>query len=317
MDPELSKFPPPSLEEDYWNSLLQEGEHTTSPTQNGAILTHHLYDSEHSYAIETDWQSIADIHRADETVELNVIGYNRGGLLVEWSSIRGFVPASQLVSFPTSASAAERRDILIQHVGCVLHLRVIELNRDKNRLVFSERAAQVNPGERKTILKTLQTGDLAVGIVTNITEFGVFIDLGGIEGLIHISELSWGRVNHPGDILKRGQHVSAYVLNTNPNEGRIALSIKRLHPDPWQTVDKRYEIGQIVEGQVTNVVNFGVFVSLEEGLEGLIHISELAETTIDHPRQIVVEGQRVRVLILNMAPKSRRLGLSLRQVKDR
>lgn len=316
---------PPPLEDGYWEALLRDGEHA-KPTQRRAYThnehfytastsvstsTHHHID----YAVvEQDWQDIATIMEADDVVELDVMGYNRGGLLVEWRHIRGFVPASQLVDFPTDTNPVERRDALIQRLHQTLTLRVIELDREQNRLVLSERAAQVEAGERAHILETLEHGDIIEGEVTNICDFGAFVDLGGLEGLIHISELSWGRVGHPADVLERGEHVRVFVLDTDIDAGRVALSIKQLYPDPWQTVDDRYEIGEVVEGKVTNVVDFGAFARIEEGLEGLIHVSELAEGHFLHPRNVVTEDQIVHARILSIDSRARRLGLSLRGI---
>jgi small subunit ribosomal protein S1 len=168
------------------------------------------------------------------------------------------------------------------------------------------------PGERADILVRLRAGDTVRGQVTNLCDFGAFIDLGGLEGLIHISELSWGRVGHPADLLQRGEEVEAYVLEVNRDAGRIALSLKRMYPDPWETVNARYQIGETVEGVITNVVDFGAFARIEEGLEGLIHVSELAEGHFLHPRNVVIEGQQIRARILSIDGQSRRLGLSLR-----
>jgi small subunit ribosomal protein S1 len=248
-------------------------------------------------------------------VELPVVGYNRGGLLVEWGSLRGFVPASQLVDFPPVVDAQSRRGELVARIGQKLKLRVIELDRIQNRLILSERAAQVQPGTRANVLDTLRRGDICEGRVTNLCDFGAFVDLGGLEGLIHISELSWGRVGHPRDILTRGDTIKVYVMEVNRDRGRVALSIKRLQPDPWETVERRYRVGQMVEGVITNVVDFGAFACVEEGLEGLIHVSELAEGHFLHPRNVVREGERVRACILNIDGQARRLGLSLRHME--
>jgi small subunit ribosomal protein S1 len=245
-------------------------------------------------------------------VELSSIGYNRGGLLVEWRSLRGFVPASQLMDFPSTTNEFTRKKLLTERIGELLALRVIELNEDQNRLILSERAARALPGERADILTRLRAGDTVEGIVTNLCDFGAFLDLGGLEGLIHISELSWGRVGHPAEILERGQQVRAHVLDVNRDAGRIALSLKRLYPDPWATVQQRYQIGEIVSGTITNVVDFGAFARIEEGLEGLIHVSELAEGHFLHPRNVVSEGQQVTARILSIDGHARRLGLSLR-----
>lgn len=311
------------LEESYWDSLLSEGEfsHITNdlesspyPNESQPYFTEQIDDT-HSVSFsdyDEDWNTASYIMDNDEVLNLKVVGYNQGGLLVEWKSLRGFVPASQLIRFPQTQTEPARRDALIERVGDMLHLRVIELDKEKNRLILSERAAQVEAGTREQILSELSVGDVVVGKVTNLCDFGAFIDLGGVEGLVHISELSWGRVGHPKDMLDSHAQVEVYVLDVDPENARIALSIKRLHPDPWATVQERYQIGEVIEGVITNVVDFGAFACIEEGLEGLIHFSELAEGHFLHPRNVVNEGDKVRARILSIDGKARRLGLSLR-----
>ncbi len=318
---------PPPLEEGYWKALLQEGEyagpaahqpndeaHTSDASYDYTVIADDLppYTTDYSGGGDHNWDELERILAADEVIPLSVIGCNRGGLLVEWRSLRGFVPASQLVDFPSTPNTAIRRGALLRYIGQNLSLRIIELNPEQNRLILSERAARVEAGERAHILSHLAPGDCAYGSITNLCDFGAFVDLGGLEGLIHISELSWGRVGHPADILKRGQQVKVYVLNVDRENGRIALSLKRLHPDPWETVSERYHIGEMVVGTITNVVDFGAFACIEEGLEGLIHVSELAEGHFLHPRNVVTEGQHIRARILSIDSQARRLGLSLR-----
>jgi small subunit ribosomal protein S1 len=315
--------PPLPPDESYWTALLQEGEvaaDSGKPQLDDALWgSFDVENPDPDHAVspysgsQADWEQVEQVFEADTTVELRVIGYNRGGLLVEWNSLRGFIPASQLVDFPVMADSRQRRDSLANRVGQQLRLRVIELEREQNRLILSERAAQVQPGTRANVLHTIDKGDICTGRVTNLCEFGVFVDLGGLEGLIHISELSWGRVGHPGDILKRGDTIEVYVMHVDQDQGRVALSLKRLHPDPWQTVETRYTVGEMVEGVITNVVDFGAFACIEEGLEGLIHVSELAEGHFLHPRNVVREGETVRARILNIDGRNRRLGLSLRR----
>ncbi|HEX2907692.1 MAG TPA: S1 RNA-binding domain-containing protein [Phototrophicaceae bacterium] len=313
--------PPPPLDEAYWSSLLDEGEFSepTQPVESEDSLA--IYDNtpfqtnghlSNGSMADADWTEMQRIMDNDEVIELPVVGYNRGGLLVEWRSLHGFVPASQLTEFPVTANSLVRRKALISWIGNKLLLRVIELNAEQNRLILSERAAHVLPGERADILRRLKSGDRVEGSITNLCDFGAFVDLGGLEGLIHISELSWGRVGHPADILQRGQVVAVYVLEVDREAGRVALSLKRLHPDPWKTVSERYTVGQTVQGLITNVVDFGAFACIEEGLEGLIHVSELAEGHFLHPRNVVNEGQYVEARILSIDSQARRLGLSLR-----
>ena len=242
-----------------------------------------------------------------------MIGYNRGGLLVGLNSLRGFVPASHLVNFPTEISEDERKEMLACRIGHRLQLKVIEFDPSKGRVVFSQRAAQAGPGTRNEILRRLKPGDVVSGTVTNLCDFGAFVDLGGIEGLIHVSEVSWRRVAHPRDVLGCNEQVQVAVLSIDPDQGRVALSLKRLRPDPWATVEQRYQVGQIVQGTVTTVVNFGAFVCVEDGLEGLVHISELADATVLHPRNVLCEGEQVHARIVNIDGAGRRLALSLRQ----
>jgi small subunit ribosomal protein S1 len=311
-----------SADDGYWDSLLTEGEFARSayiaePPESIEPPREYLNPSHETNSLPSseeadDWRKIAEMMEQDAILSLKVVGYNRGGLLVEWESLRGFVPASQLVHFPASEHENERRDALVERVGDTLQLRVIELDAEKNRLILSERAAQVEAGTREHILTELKRGDIIMGKITNLCDFGAFVDLGGVEGLIHISELSWGRVGHPADILERGESVSVYVLDIDSNQARIALSLKRLHPDPWATVHERYQIGEMVEGKITNVVDFGAFACIEEGLEGLIHFSELAEGHFLHPRNVVQEGEMIKARILSIDGRARRLGLSLR-----
>jgi small subunit ribosomal protein S1 len=322
--------PPPPPDEGYWSALLNEGEYAETsiadesesvaqPKVEGLgfeIASHIIQDDQTNEENAADWVEMQRVMDNDEVVDLTVVGFNRGGLLAEWRTLRGFVPASQLIDFPATPNTFVRRNALMSRVGQTLQLRVIELSADQNRLILSERAAEAQPGERADILLRLRAGDTVRGQVTNLCDFGAFIDLGGLEGLIHISELSWGRVGHPADLLSRGDDVEAYVLEVNRDAGRIALSLKRMYPDPWETVDSRYRIGETVEGTITNVVEFGAFARIEEGLEGLIHVSELAEGHFLHPRNVVIEGQQIRARILSIDGQNRRLGLSLRMNTD-
>jgi small subunit ribosomal protein S1 len=313
---------PPIPDESYWTALLSEGEHAQPsllddtirplPHNNVELHTQNYVADIHNVSTDADWKAIECIVDQDEVIELQVVGCNRGGLLVEWHTLRGFVPASQLLDFPAAIDNNARRNALFERVGQGLQLRVIELDADNNRLILSERAAQTESGTRADILTSLEPGDIIKGEITNLCEFGVFVDLGGLEGLIHISELSWGRVKHPENLLQRHQEIEVYVLGVDQQAGRVALSLKRLHPDPWATVDERYEIDEMVDGTITNVVDFGAFACIEEGLEGLIHVSELAEGQFLHPRNVVSEGQIVKARIMTIDGAARRLGLSLR-----
>jgi len=309
------------VDEAYWSALLEQGEFANnrsatngngsgwSAAESNQPLFEPLASQTGSYH---EWLLAKNTFENDQAVDLSVTGYNKGGLLVSWDNLRGFVPASQLINFPVDVDEVHRRSLLARYVSRKLKLRIIELDITKNRLILSERAAQVEAGQRATVMRSLCEGTVHQGVVTNLCDFGAFVDLGGVEGLIHISELSWGRVNHPRDVLSSGQEVRVYIMSIDADDERIALSLKRLQPDPWETVSERYKVGQIVEGVVTNVVDFGAFACIEEGLEGLIHISELAEGQFLHPRNVVNEGDKVRARILNIDGPARRLGLSLR-----
>ncbi len=301
---------PPPMDESWWASVLGEQEAQAPPTRPrpGELGI----DRSNCPGSAEDWSWARELYESDDTVELPAIGFNRGGLLVQARGLRGFVPVSHLVDLPPAGEGADRSEQLARLVGSTLCLKVIEFDPERGRLVLSQRAAQAGPGCRTALLAQLQPGNRVSGVVTNITRFGVFVELGGIEGLIHVSELSWGRVRHPSDAVCCGQSVEVKVLSVDRDQGRVALSLKDLLPDPWQTVEDRYRVGEIVEGVVTNVVRFGAFVGLEQGLEGLIHVSEFGEGSFLHARNIVQEGEQVRARVVHIDGAERRLGLSLR-----
>lgn len=311
----------------YWSALFAEAEARPESTADEPALAWSLLPSapapqaaeppEHTQPHPDNgeaWQRASEVMAADETLQLMVVGHNKGGLLVRWQGLQGFVPASQLVDFPQFHVTSKRLNALAEKQGHRLDLRIIEVNADLNRLVLSERAAQVDADARDDLLARLQPGKRVQGKVTNLTDFGAFVDLGGIEGLIHKSELAWSRVGHPSQVLRPQETVTILILSVEPEQPRIALSLKRLRRNPWQGVEKRYQPGQLVTGEVSNVVNFGAFVQLEEELEGLIHVSELAEGTFLHPRNVVHKGQQVTARVLKVDGRNKRLALSLRRV---
>jgi small subunit ribosomal protein S1 len=301
------------IDESWWSAVMEEeDQHEPHASRQ---MGDHAERSEYLGKPE-DWEWARGLYERDDTIELSVIGYNRGGLLVEAQSLRGFIPVSHLVAIQPAVEEEIRSEQLSAMVGTMLMLKVIEFDCDRGRLVFSERAALAGPGKRVELLSSLQAGECVCGKVTNITRFGVFVDLGGVEGLVHVSELSWGRVRHPGDVVKCGEEIEVQVLSVDQDQARVALSLKELLPDPWVTVEERYHVGEIVEGVVTNVVKFGAFVGIEKGLEGLIHVSELGDGSMLHPRNVVSEGETVRVRIIHINASGRRLGLSLRQVSQ-
>ena len=319
-----------TLDEGYWEALLRDGEngHAAPPVGQGDSWglgtewnkgdsgTPGSSTTATTAPATNQWQRAHEAMEQGKVLELQVVGYNRGGVLVGWDSLRGFVPASHLVNLSPSTDEDQRYDELRGLVGSRLRVKVIELDSEHERFVLSERASHLDEDQRQGVLNALCPGDICQGNVTNLCSFGAFVDLGGFEGLVHVSELSWGRVDHPKDVLLTGQPVEVYVLNIDRRRGRVGLSIKRLQPDHWQSVEERYQIGQEIEGLITHVVEFGAFVRVEDGLEGLIHVSELAEGNFIHPRNVVREGQTVTVRILNIDSERRRMGLSLRRTEE-
>jgi small subunit ribosomal protein S1 len=260
---------------------------------------------------EADWQRAQELLTSAQSIEATVSGYNRGGLLAYFGSLPAFLPASHLVNPIIAQMPMARMAAMSARVGETLTVRIIEIDRERRRVILSERCAQ--PGNStQSLLEALIPGQACQGKVTNLCAFGAFVDIGGFEGLIHISELSWGRVNVPAEVVRPGDEVDVVVLEVNCKAQKVALSLKRLRPDPWQGLEERYHVGQMVDAVITNVVTFGAFARLEEGLEGLIHISELAEGSFMHPRNIVNEGDRVRVRVLHVDGAKHRLALTMR-----
>jgi small subunit ribosomal protein S1 len=266
--------------------------------------------------LEQDWLHAQELLASGEVWEGVVSGCNRGGLVVPFGKLRGFVPASQITNFPRRLTPDKRESKLAEMVGRKLHLRVIEVDRRRRRLVFSERAGEREWREqqRERLMQELCEGDIVRGTVSNLCKFGAFVDVGGADGLVHISELSWQRVRHPQEVLQVGEEVDVYVLRLDYKRKRIGLSIKRLQPEPWTLIDDKYDVGQLVEGTVTSVTDFGAFAAIKEGVEGLIHVSELAEPAPKHPSEVVEEGNRLLLRIIRMDVRRRRLGLSLKRV---
>jgi small subunit ribosomal protein S1 len=266
---------------------------------------------------EKSWRKLQEIHEANEVIEAEVTNYNKGGLLVNLDGVRGFVPASQVSEIRGGDESSKQAD-MARLIGSSLPLKVIEINRHRNRLILSERQAIQERRDvmKERLIEELKEGEIRKGRVSSICDFGAFVDIGGADGLVHLSELSWSRVRHPSELLKIGQEVDVYVLGINSQEKKIALSIKRTQAEPWSRVATSYEVGKLVRGTVTQVVNFGAFARIEDGIEGLIHVSELADERIQHPKQVVQEGQELILRIIRIDPQRRRMGLSLRRALD-
>jgi small subunit ribosomal protein S1 len=309
---------PPPLGESWWEAILAEDEAMSKPfpARSTAQPGMELRASQQSLANEpalVEWERALQLYEEDGAIQLVVTGSNRGGLLVSGDGLQGFVPLSHLVEMPGEKTAAEQEQWLEKYVGQLLQLKVIECDQERGRVVFSERAALAEPGRRNLLLQELKPGDCVMGTVTNITDFGVFVDLGGVEGLVHVSEISWGRVRHPADVVSLGQQVQVYIIQVDQERARVGLSLKRLCNNPWATAETRYYPGQVTEAVVTSIVSFGAFARLEEGLDGLIHISEIsAADGTTAPEEQLHEGQQVRVRVLHVDGARQRLGLSLR-----
>lgn len=297
------------IDESWWESVLADEERYVNPIakQVQVEAPAKVEDPKPS----SDWNEVRDLYHQDRIVELVVTGYNRGGVLVEGDGLYGFVPYSHLVEMAAHPERQNREEGLETYLGRSLRLKVIECAPEDGRVVFSERAALAEPGKRVDLFKTLVSGKRISGKVTNITDFGVFIDLGGVEGLIHISELSWGRVAHPGQIVELGQEIDAQVLEISPERCRVALSLKRLLPNPWEKVDTDFAVGQVVPAVVTSIVSYGAFARLEAGIEGLIHATEMPLEGGKSVRDVLRENQEIQVRILHVDPAHQRMGLSL------
>lgn len=302
------------LDEHYWSSLFEAEDALSAPPwpEFEATAAASLPEKLQTSPYENAWAAAAATFQNDEVVELEVIGFNKGGILVNWHGLQGFVPASQLNHLSHLNHPSERHQELEQRQGQRLRLKIIELDRPRNRLIFSERMVVSRMTERERLLQTVRPGDILSGRVTNFTQFGVFVDLGGVEGLLHISELSWSRVEHPSHIVQPDQQLQVKVLQVDPHEQRIALSLKRMRPDPWHNIEQRYSPGQQITGTVSRVVNYGAFVQIEEELEGLIHTSELADGSFLHPHDVIQQGETVTARVLQVDGRGRRLALSLR-----
>jgi small subunit ribosomal protein S1 len=276
----------------------------TKEDQDGRLIL-----SKKRARFERAWRKIEAAAESGEPVDGRVIEVVKGGLIIDLG-VRGFLPAS-LVDIRRVPNLDEYLD---QTIEC----KVIELNRSRNNVVLSRRAVleEQRKEDRERILDRLQPGQVVEGTISNIVDFGAFVDLDGIDGLIHISELSWSHVNHPSEILSIGDTVSVKVLDIDRQRQRISLGLKQTQEDPWQRVIDTYNIGDELEGTVTKVVTFGAFVEILDGVEGLVHISELAQQHVENPREIIQPGDEVRVKILEIDSERRRLSLSVKRVED-
>ncbi len=259
---------------------------------------------------ERAWNDIIQAFESSETLTAMVIDRVKGGLVVDLG-MRGFLPASHV--------ATKNVNALDRFVGQSVRLKVIEVDRNRKRVVVSQKQAveEEKKVRRDVTVTSLEEGQIRRGVVRRVTDYGAFVDLGGIDGLLHVTEMSWGRVNHPSDIVKPGQKIDVMVLKYDPDSEKISLGLKQILPDPWQHIDEFYQVGDEVQGLVTRLVPFGAFVALDHGIEGIIPNAELADHRIRKPDDVVAINQKVAVRIINLRPTERRMTLSLRQVTSK
>ena len=268
---------------------------------------------------EQDWRDAETLMASQEVYAGTVAGFNKGGLIVKLGNVRGFVPASQLGPARRRRSEGDTPEQKwARMVGEPVQVKVIEVDRGRNRLILSERAAakESREAQKDRLLAEIKSGDVRKGYVISLAEFGAFVDIGGADGLVHLSELSWKHVTHPNEVLKVGQEVEVVVLNVDHERKRIGLSLKRREDDPWTVIQKKYQIGQLISGTVTKLAKFGAFARIEgeDEIEGLIHVSELSDGHIEHPRETVNEGQTLTLRVIKIDADKRRMGLSLKRV---
>jgi small subunit ribosomal protein S1 len=307
--------PMPVTDDGWWESVLAEDERHAPPSPSRPPMHSPVRTetkAEEANKIQPDWAQVQELYHHDQIVTMKVTGSNRGGLLVEGEGLYGFVPFSHLVEMAGRNDTPDREKILGTYVGQSLRLKVIECVPEDGRIVLSERAALAEPGKRSELFHSLHSGGRVQGTVTNITDFGVFIDLGGVEGLIHISELSWGRVVHPNQIVQMGQSLEVQVLDLSSERCRVALSLKRLLPNPWEKVATDFSVGQVLPAAITSVLSYGAFARLDLGVEGLIHASEMLLEEGQNVKDVLFLGQQVQVRILHVDAAHQRMGLSLR-----
>lgn len=276
-----------------------------------------LQISVHRAYLNEDWIQAQKLLDEGTIVEAEVVGYNRGGALVEFGRLRGFIPLSQLSEFRPGMQDRDKQRMLSKLRNRQLPLKIIEVDRRRRRLVMSNRDAQRewDTSRRTERLKELKSSDVLQGRVSSLRDFGAFVDLGdGLEGLVHVSELAWYRIDHPSEVIKVGDEIEVYVLKVDREQQRISLSRKRLLPDPWSLVNEKYEVGQLVEGKITRIVNYGAFVEIEPGIEGLLHASKLARSEVSNPEEVVREGENHLLRIISIDTDRQRIGLSLRAV---
>lgn len=266
---------------------------------------------------QLSWDVVETMLESDQVFESKITGYNKGGLIVDVHGLRGFVPASQISPMRRAVSTGETPEQRWAHmIGEPISVRIIEVDRERRRLILSERTSSSDTRQslKERVIEELQVGEVRTGRVTSLADFGAFVNISGADGLVHLSELSWEHVQHPREILEVGQEVKVKVISVDKEKKRIGLSIRQTQNDPWQAKVEKFHSGQLTEGVITRLTKFGAFARLEGDIEGLIHISEISENRIEHPKEVLKEGDVVTLRIIRIDPERRRIGLSLRKV---
>ncbi len=263
------------------------------------------------------WENVEKMI-ADETVfDTKIIGFNKGGLIAAIGSLRGFIPSSQISAARRAQSTGDKPEQRYQKmVGQPISVRIVEVDRERRRLILSERAASTESRSelKERVIGELEEGKTYIGRVTSLADFGAFVNINGADGLVHLSEISWDHVTHPKEVLEVGQEVNVKVINIDREKKRIGLSIRALQDDPWKNRMAKFSVGQLVEGVITRLTKFGAFARLEGDIEGLIHISELSENRVEHPKEVLHEGDVKTLRIIRIDVDQHRIGLSLRKV---
>ena len=310
---EYEQIPPEELE------ALQIGQEipvfiVNPEDQNGNLVLSYVRARE-----EVSWQQTESLLTSKETIHSSIIGYNKGGLIVPVGGLRGFVPASQIsLSRRASLQGDSPESKWSKMIGLEIDVCVIEVDRERRRLILSERAASTETREslKERVIEELKENEVRIGRVTSLADFGAFVNISGADGLVHLSEISWERINHPSEVLKVGQEVKVKIISVDKDKKRIGLSIRQLQADPWAKQVASYQVGQLVEGKITRLTKFGAFARLEGDIEGLIHISEISEKRIEHPKEVLQEGDVVTLRVIKIDPENHRIGLSLRRVES-
>jgi len=266
---------------------------------------------------QMSWENVEKMIADETVIDSKIIGFNKGGLIVGVGGLRGFVPASQVSASRRTQSTGETPEQRWQKmVGQPISIRIIEVDRERRRLILSERAANTESRSsvKERVISELEEGKVYTGRVTSLADFGAFVNINGADGLVHLSELSWDRLQHPRELLEVGQEVKVKVINIDREKRRIGLSMRVLQDDPWKSRVEKFSVGQLVEGVITRLTKFGAFARLEGDIEGLIHISEISETRIEHPKEAIKEGDVKTLRVIRIDPEQHRIGLSLRKV---